>query len=115
MNNDEIRILRLNQARVDTQVRILKARVNVLVQAQLENQAIVDAQIHSLQESTMTLRHNQYRVDLLEVKVENLSDAVIDLTAQVNIGFRDQSEGFQELKGEFRELKEMLMKLVSDK
>jgi len=43
----------------------------------------------------MKQKYNQYRVDLLEIKLDNLSDAVVE-------GFREQKNEYRELKDDIR-------------
>ena len=109
--NDEIRILRMNQSNDSGQIRILKvkqARVDLFIEAQLQSQARLEEEIVLLQQSAIKQKYNQYRVDLLEIKLDNLSDAVVE-------GFREQKNEYRELKDDIRELKDMLMKHLSDK
>jgi hypothetical protein len=142
--NDEIRILRINQCNVSGQIKLLKlkqASIDQLIEAQLQSQARLEAEIVLLQQSALTQKFNQYRVDLLEIKLDNLSDAVIEgfqeLKSELKVDIRElkgELKGdIRELKGELkgdirelkgdiqeqgeliRELKDMLMKQLSDK
>ena len=65
--NDEIRILRMNQTNDSGQIRILKvkqAREDIFIEAQLQSQARLEQEIVLLQQSALTQKYNQYRVDL---------------------------------------------------
>jgi hypothetical protein len=93
-------------------LKLKQASIDQLIEAQLQSQARLEAEIVLLQQSAFTQKFNQYRVDLLEIKLDNLSDAVIE-------GFQELKGDIRELKGalkgDIRELKDMLMKHLSDK
>ena len=105
------------------ELKVKQARVDLFIEAQLQSQARLEAEIVLLQQSAMKQKYNQYRVDLLEIKLDNLSDAVLEgfreLKGELKGDIQELKGDIQELKGELkddiRELKDMLMKHLSDK
>ena len=115
------------------ELKVKQARVDLFIEAQLQSQARLEQEIVLLQQSAMKQKYNQYRVDLLEIKLDNLSDAVVEGFRELKgelkgdiqelkgelkgvvEGFREQKNEYRELKDDIRELKDMLMKHLSDK